>query len=112
MNVVAITGRVGRAPEKRPTTSGQQVVTFSIAVDRKDKSGNKVTDWFNCTAFGRTGDLVMQYFGQGAGIEVVGSLQTRSYEKDGKTVTVTLIIVDSVGFPKGNNKPDDKPFEV
>ena len=43
MNIVVLSGRVGKTPETRNTPAGQKAVTFSLAIDRKDKSGNKIT---------------------------------------------------------------------
>ena len=115
MNVVTISGRIGKAPEPKTTPSGVNAALFSIAVDRKDKQGNKVTDWFNCTAYGKTAEFVLGYFKSGSGIEVVGSLQTRSWVKeDGQKASATLIMVDRVSFPVSTkqDKPNDMPFEV
>ena len=117
MNIVVLSGRVGKTPEVRNTPTGQKAVTFSIANDRKDKSGNKITDWFNCTTWGNTADFVEKYVKQGSAIEVSGSLQTRSWEtEDGQKKTIYFVLVDKVNFSVGNTKKEDKaeelPFET
>ena len=116
MNVVVLSGRVGKNPEARNTPTGQKAVTFSVANDRKDKSGNKITDWFNCTAWGNTADFIEQYVDKGSAIEVSGSLQTRSWEtEDGQKKTIYFILVDKVNFQQGNTKKEEQtgnvPFE-
>ena len=113
MNVVVLSGRVGKKPEVRNTPTGQKAVTFSVANDRKDKSGNKITDWFNCTAWGNTADFIEQYVDKGSAIEVTGSLQTRSWEtEDGQKKTIYFVLVDKVNFSVGNTKKEEKAEEL
>ena len=117
MNIVVLSGRVGKTPEVRTTPSGTKAVSFSIANDRKDKSGNKITDWFNCTAWGNTADFIEQYVDKGSAIEVTGSLQTRSWEtEDGQKKTIYFVLVDKVNCSVGNTKKEEKaeelPFEA
>ena len=112
MNVVVLSGRVGKKPEVRNTPTGQKAVTFSVASDRKDKSGNKITDWFNCTAWGNTADFIEQYVDKGSAIEVTGSLQTRSWEDNGQKKTIYFILVDKVNFQQGNAKEEEKAEEL
>ncbi|WP_425368935.1 single-stranded DNA-binding protein [Gemmiger formicilis] len=49
LNVVAVMGRLARDPEMRQTTTGKNVVSFSIACDRgrKDANGQSQADWLN-----------------------------------------------------------------
>ena len=112
MNVVVLSGRVGKKPEVRNTPAGQKAVTFSVANDRNDKSGNKITDWFNCTAWGNTADFIEQYVDKGSAIEVTGSLQTRSWEDNGQKKTIYFILVDKVNFQQGNAKKEEKAEEL
>lgn len=108
MNAVILSGRVGKAPTVQHTPSGQKAVTFSLAIDRKDKSGNKVTDWFSCTSYGKTADVIEQYVKQGSALEVLGSLQTRSWQKeDGTKASITFVMVDKVSFPVSNSRQSE-----
>jgi len=117
MNIVVLSGRVGKTPEVRNTPTGQKAVMFSIAIDRKDKSGNKITDWFSCTTWGSTADFVEKYVKSGSAVEVSGSLQTRSWETDdGQKKTIYFVLVDKVNFSVGNTKKEEQteemPFET
>lgn len=117
MNVVVLSGRVGKTPEVRMTPNNTKAVTFSVAIDRKDKSGNKITDWFNCTSWGKTADFIESYVKSGSAVEVMGSLQTRSWEDDKGKHTIFFILVDNVNFQQGNKRNDndddgDMPFET
>lgn len=101
MNRVILIGNLTRDPEVRTTNSGVSVCTFSIAVNRKNKSqsGEKVTDYFNIVAWRQLGELCGRYLAQGRKVCVVGELQNRSYEgKDGTKRYVTEVIADDVEF--------------
>ena len=127
MNICIISGRLGRTPEIKTTTSGAKVTTMSLAVNRKNKDGQKLTDWIDCTAWGKVGEIISQYCKTGDEIEVVGSLQTRTWDKqDGTKGKAVFVLVDKVEF-KGTksetapspdapaeikNKPDEMPFEI
>ncbi len=117
MNTVVLSGRVGKTPDVRMTPNNTKAVTFSIAIDRKDKSGNKITDWFNCTTWGKTADFVEKYVKSGSAVEVMGSLQTRSWDDDKGKHTIYFVLVEHINFQQGNSKPnneetDDMPFET
>ena len=46
LNICALQGRLARDPELRQTTTGKQVATFTLAVDRgrRDANGKSVAD--------------------------------------------------------------------
>ena len=118
MNKFIGQGRLGRDPELKDIGS-TTVCNFSIAIDRtyKDKHGERGTDWFNCSAFGKTAEFISQWFGKGSQIIVVGEMQNREYvNKDGITVRVTELKVDEAYFsgPKQqkNSFLDDKTESV
>ena len=118
MNKFIGQGRLGRDPELKDIGS-TTVCNFSIAIDRrfKNKQGERDTDWFNCSAFGKTAEFISQWFGKGSQIIVVGEMQNREYvNKDGMTVRVTELKVDEAYFsgPKQqkNEFLDDKTESV
>lgn len=105
-NVVIMSGRLATDPELKTTTSGKEVVRFSLAVDRNYTKGeDRKADFFTVIVWGGAARFVEQYFSKGNGIELRGRLETRSYEKDGNKRTVTEIIAEDVRFPVGGNKP-------
>ncbi len=105
MNKVILVGRLTRDPELRNTPSGIACCTFTVACDRRyaDQSGNRQADFLNCVAWRERAEFVAKYFAKGRRIGLEGSIQTRSYEKDGQNRTATEILVDSVEFVE--NKP-------
>lgn len=101
MNKVILYGRLTREPEVRYTQGDKPmaIASISIAVNRKFKrEGQPEADFFNCTAFGKTAEVLEKYFNKGSKILISGSLQNDTYEKDGKKNTVTKILIDEIDF--------------
>ena len=103
VNRVVLIGRLTRDPELRNTTSGKQVVNFSIAVD--DRFNKDHTNFFNVSAWGSTADFVAKYLTKGRLIAVDGRLQQRKYTtQDGANRDVVEIVADNV---QGLDRPRD-----
>lgn len=131
MNNVAMIGNLGKDPEIRYTGSGIAVANFSIAVQRpfKNKQTNEYeTDWFNCTAFRKTAELIADSFSKGSKIAFIGRVQNNNYTKDdGTKVYRDVILVENLTFIepksannqnsqqnngyKNNNQNNDDPFD-
>ena len=98
MNRATILGRLGGDVEVKSTPSGKTCATFSLATSSrwKDQAGNKheETEWHNCVAWGKTGEVIAQYVNKGDRLLVEGKLKTRTWEKDGTKHYRTEIVVD------------------
>jgi single-strand DNA-binding protein len=114
MNQAIIKGRLGQDPELKTVMTDKKVVNFSIATNDGTKDKPK-TNWHNCTAWGRTAEVIEKYFKKGDEILVTGSIDYRKPEE----VTYTSINVFRFEFCGSNNKPegvsvegvdDDLPF--
>jgi len=87
---------------------------MAVRRDFKDKeTGNYESDFFNCIAFGKTGELISEFVKKGALFPIWGKVQNRNYtNKDGVKVYITEIIVDGFDFPPKNENshyaPEDK----
>ena len=105
MNKVMLSGRIASDIEVKNTPSGASVVNFSLAVNRRFKGsdGKFETDFINCVAWRVCADFIGKYFSKGKPIEIVGNIQTRTYEKDGNKVFVTEVHVDEASFVVANN---------
>ena len=103
INVVVIEGRLVRDPEVRKTPSGVVVADFTVAVDRRYKSGEeRQADFIRVTAWRGTAEFVQKYFSKGDGIHVFGRLRTETFkDKDGNNRTAVGIQAEEVGFPIG-----------
>lgn len=101
LNVVALQGRLTRDPELRQTTSGKNVCSFTIAVDRgfKTADGKTQADFIDCVAWERCSEFICRYFGKGDMIAVDGRLQTRKYQdKNGNNRTAVEVSVNNAHF--------------
>lgn len=109
MNKWCGVGRLTKDPEIKLTSNQTQFCQFTLAVDRrfKDQNGNRQADFINCLAWKQTAVFIQKYFKKGSRIGVVGSIQTRSYEKDGQKTFITEVVVDEAEFVESTNKDEN-----
>lgn len=106
MNVVILMGRLTKDPEIRATQSGDQVASFTLAVPK----GKDATNFFRCTAFGRTAEFLEKYGRKGTKFITEGQLDINKWEKDGQKHEVPCIIVNRCEFAESkNSQPEPKP---
>jgi single-strand DNA-binding protein len=101
INRVVLTGRLTKDVELRATPSGNNVVSFTIAVDGfgRDQNNNPVNQasFINCVAWNQQAKFLSTYCKKGSLVALEGRLQTRSYDrKDGTKAYVTEVITDRV----------------
>lgn len=107
VNSVVLIGRLTRDPELRTTTTGKNVCSFSIAVNKKFKpqDGSPDADFFNIVAWNKDADYVVNYLTKGRLVAVEGRLQARKYTaSDGSNREVVEIVAESV---QGLDRPRD-----
>lgn len=111
MNKVQLVGRLTKDVELKTTSNQIAYCNFTLAVDRrfKDANGERQTDFINCVAWRQTAEFIGKYFRKGNRIGVCGSIQTRSYEKDGQKVFVTEVLVEEVEFVESQTKTESAP---
>src|SRR5262249_37526903 len=101
-NQVILMGNLTRDPELRQTPNGQNVVSFSLALNRsyKDSSGEwqEATDYVDCVAWAALAERVAQYLTKGRRCLVVGRLQSRSWEQDGQKRSKVEVLANDVTF--------------
>jgi len=95
-------GNLTRDPELRQTPTGQNVCSFSLALNRsyKDQSGEwqEATDYIDIVAWGPLGERVSQYLSKGRRCLVQGRLQSRSWEQDGQKRSKVEVLAQDVTF--------------
>jgi single-strand DNA-binding protein len=116
VNKVILIGCLGRDPEVRRTTSGNSVVTFSIATsdswrdkatgERKDR-----TEWHNVVIFNENiGKIAEQYCKKGSRVYVEGKMRTRAYtDKDGAERRTTEIVLENFNGELTLLSSNDRP---
>jgi single-strand DNA-binding protein len=105
MNSVMLLGRLTKDIELREGKTA--FASFTIAVDRRF-SKDKESDFINCKAFGKTAENMAKFFSKGDLLVLEGRIQTGSYEKDGKKVYTTDVIVDNFNFTASKKKAPEE----
>jgi len=99
VNKVILVGNLGKDPEIRTFPNGGRVANFSIATEEswKDKSSGERksrTEWHRVSI---TNDalvgIVERYLVKGAKVYIEGQLETRKYQKDGRDVYTTEVVL-------------------
>ena len=107
MKNITIAGNVTKDAETRTTTNGSTVTGFSIAVNGF-ANGQKTTDYFDVSIWGKRGDAVKQFATKGAKMCVTGELGTR--EHNGKTyLTVNAHDFTPMGGGQGSGYQGQQP---
>lgn len=107
-NLVVLMGNLTRDPELRSTPNGQQVCSFSLALNRsyKGSDGNwqEATDYVDVVAWGPLGERVAQYLTKGRPCLVHGRLQSRSWEQEGQKRSKVEVVAQDVTFLGGRGE--------
>ncbi|MFA6687974.1 MAG: single-stranded DNA-binding protein [Sphaerochaetaceae bacterium] len=119
LNVVALVGRLTRESELRYTNGGSAVCRFSIAVNRRKRSGDKWEDevsYFDCALFGKSAESMNQYLEKGRQVSIIGELRQNRWEQDGQSRSKVEIFVNSLqllgsgsGDQRGGGRSEDAP---
>jgi len=115
MNRLTIIGNLTRDPELRTTSTGINVCTFTVAVNRRRLSQNAnqpEADFFRVSAWRQLGENCQKYLAKGRKVAVVGSVSVNTYEaKDGSGTRFTLEVnADEVEFL--SSRQDDGGFDA
>lgn len=102
LNMVQLIGNLTKDPESRAAGS-HTIASFSIAVNRKSKGADgqakEDVSFFDCEAWNKTGELVMQYLKKGRSVLVVGRLQQDRWEtNEGQKRSKVKIVADNIQF--------------
>ena len=102
LNQVTLMGNLTRDPELRQTPNGQNVTSFSLALNRsyKDASGEwqEATDYIDIVCWGPLAERVAQYLSKGRRCLVQGRMQSRSWEQDGQKRSKVEVLANDVTF--------------
>lgn len=107
-------GFTGKDSDVKTLESGKKIAKFTLATQsyRKDKDGNKITEWHTIIAWEKLAELCEKYVKKGTELIVEGEISYRDYtDKDGTKKYFTEIICNGIEFcgKKDEAKKDDKP---
>ena len=96
---ITIVGRMGRSAEVKEA-GNHTVAKFSLACNTSWKKDDPAS-WFDCEAWNKTGDIIVQYGGKGKQLAITGTPKMESYvDKDGnnrKAFKITVLTVQLLG---------------
>ena len=99
INTVVLSGRLTKDPELKETSSGKKVLSFTIAVNRRNNKEDQQADFIPCVAWNKTAEVIAQYCSKGSQIGVEGRLQQRTYDNaQGQKVYVIEVLCNQVTF--------------
>ena len=120
MNKLTIIGNLTRDPEYREVNDGVPCVSFSVAVNRRVRSGQaQQTDYFRVTAWRGLGETCAKYLMKGKKVCVVGPVTAHSYtDNNGQARASLEMTAEDVEFltPRGSDDyveetdGEDNPF--
>nr|DAQ40868.1 MAG TPA: Single strand binding protein [Caudoviricetes sp.] len=111
MNLVILKGRLTKSPTLLFSKSGLGYTSINIAVDRYSKDKNSNADFINCTAFGKTAELIADKFTKGQEILIEGNLKVDVFEKDDKREYKTSVLIERVEFCGSKKDKENKETE-
>ena len=104
LNKVMLMGNLTRDPEIKYTPKGTAIANFGIAINRvfTPEGGEKREEvtFIDLEAFGRTAEIIGEYFKKGRPIFIEGRLKLDSWDDKttGKKMSKLRVVVDSFEF--------------
>lgn len=118
MNHLTIIGNLVKNPELRTTTTGVNVCTFTVAVNRRRTQPDQQpeADYFRVTAWRERGELCAKFLQKGKKACVIGPVSVRTYQaNDGTTRAQLEVTAEEVEFlsPRISDGPvPEEPRDV
>lgn len=105
-NQIVVVARLGRDPELRSVGSGDSVCSLRVCVNSSRKHEGEWEDkpnWLNANVWGAQGEALARNLTKGSRVCIAGSLEQRTWEKDGQKRESVEIRAHSVQYldPKG-----------
>lgn len=112
LNRVFLIGNLTRDPQQRFLPSGQGVVEFGVATNRRfTANGEKreETTFVDITAWGQQGDLIHRYLKKGQPIFIEGRLKFDRWEtKEGESRSKLSVVLDRFEFLGTGGRRDEQ----
>ncbi len=109
INTLVLEGRLTKDPEVRTTSSGKEVCSFTVASDKPGKDAG--TNFIDCVAWEKRGEVISKYFNKGSRIFLTGHLDQQSWEKDGQKRSKLVVILDNFSFVDKKEEKENLPTD-
>lgn len=106
MNLTISVGNMTDEPRIDEVAGGHKKATFNLALNRIKEGA----DFPRFVAWDKKAELIENWCHKGTKLAITGHIHTDSYDKDGKKVYTTDIIVDQIEFCDKKQK-DEQPRE-
>jgi single-strand DNA-binding protein len=106
INMVVLVGRLTRDSELKYTNSGIAVCKFSLAVNRKKRSGDNWEDevsFIDIVVWGKQGEAISRYLEKGKQVSVAGELRQNRWEQDGQARSRMEVVANNVQLLGGGS---------
>lgn len=109
INIVVLVGRLTRESELKYTNSGFAVCKFSLAVNRRKRTGDKWEDevsFIDVVLWGKSAEALHPYLDKGRQVSIAGELRQSRWEQDGQSrsrLEVVANTVELLGGGQGNS---------
>lgn len=118
INICILAGNITRDIEIRYTPKGAAIAEFGLAINRKWRSNEgelkEEVSFFDCVCFGKTAEMVSEYFQKGSPVMLEGRLKQESWEDktDGRKRSKIKVLVERVHFTTSKARPAGLPENV
>lgn len=111
LNQVTLIGRLVRDAELKYTPKGRAVSKFSLAVNKKIRSGDQMKDcvqFFDLTVWGKLAESLKPYLQKGKQIAVIGELTQERWQEHGENRSKITITIQNIQLLSGGNSSSSR----
>ncbi len=113
INVVVLVGRLTRECELKYTNSGTAVARFSLASNRRKRTGdNKWEDevsYIDCVLWGKQAETLNPFLEKGRQVCIAGELRQNRWEQDGQSRSKIEVVVNNIELTSGGQGQGASP---
>lgn len=111
MNIVILKGRLTKSPTLLFSKSGIGYTSINVAVNRFNKDKESSADFINCTAFGKTAEVIAERLTKGQEILIEGNLKVDVFENEEKKQYKTSVMIEKFEFCGSKKDKENKETE-
>ena len=99
INIVVLVGRLTRESDLKYTNSGFAVCKFSLAVNRRKRTGDKWEDevsFIDVVLWGKSAEALHPYLDKGRQVSIAGELRQSRWEQNGQSRSKIEVVANTV----------------